>query len=268
MLKHFYLFSYPNDWQREGLAPFVLDDTLLHYISQRQDSGACHFWPSHKRVILGAMDKRLPYFEDAILSLEKAGYPPVVRTAGGLGVVDDPGVLNFSLLLANPHQKISIDGAYEIMLDLIRSWLAPYRLEVTHQEVPDSYCPGSYDLTVNGKKIAGLAQRRLSHAVGIMIYLSLSGKQEERGQLMRNFYTIGQGNEPIKGTYPAIDPSSMTSIENLLGLTITREQAIDQLISLISHRWPLQEGQMDWLDPDRLYKNWQKISRRQKGSKI
>lgn len=258
-----YLFSYPSNWQNQPIAPFVLDDTLLHFISQQEEAAACHFWPSHQRIILGAMDRRLPYLHEAFKFLQSAGYSLTIRTAGGLGVVDDPGVLNFSLLLPNPDQKISINGAYDIMFDLIHSWLAPYQLDVTPKEVPDSYCPGSYDLTVQGKKIAGLAQRRLSKAIGIMIYISLSGDQLARGQLMKDFYQVASGQPVPPSPFPSVCPSSMTTIEELIGLPFTRDQAINSLLTGISHRWPLQNGQVDWLDHDRFTKNWQKIASRQ-----
>ena len=39
-------------------------------------------------------------------------------------------------------------------------------------EVADSYCPGDYDLSIQKRKIAGIAQRRLKDVVCVSIYLS------------------------------------------------------------------------------------------------
>lgn len=59
-------------------------------------------------------DTRTPYFHEGIQELRKAGYQPIVRNAGGLGIISDQGVLNISLIFPqNEQEKISIDAAYE-----------------------------------------------------------------------------------------------------------------------------------------------------------
>ena len=42
---------------------------------------------------------------------------------------------------------------------------------IEHFEVETSYCPGKFDLSINGKKFAGLAQSRIKN--GIALYLGL-----------------------------------------------------------------------------------------------
>ncbi len=58
-------------------------------------------------------------------------------------------------------------------------------------EIADSYCPGTYDLSIDGKKIAGTAQRRIKDGVAVMMYLSINGDQPARGSLVRRFYQAG-----------------------------------------------------------------------------
>ena len=55
-------------------------------------------------------------------------------------------------------------------------------------EVADSYCPGDYDLSIQKRKIAGIAQRRLKDVVCVSIYLSVYGDQNRRGLVVRDFY--------------------------------------------------------------------------------
>ena len=47
------------------------------------------------------------------------------------------------------------------MVELIRRMLSMYEVDIEAYEIVGSYCPGSYDLSINGKKFAGISQRRL-----------------------------------------------------------------------------------------------------------
>ena len=46
------------------------------------------------------------------------------------------------------------DAAYQRMVDLMRE--AFPEKEIAAYEIPNSYCPGTFDLSMDGKKIAGL----------------------------------------------------------------------------------------------------------------
>ncbi|MEJ1344299.1 hypothetical protein QY882_03785 [Latilactobacillus sakei] len=55
-----------------------------------------------------------------------------------------------------------------------------------------SYCPGEYDLSINGQKFAGIAQRRSKNGIAILLYASIEGDQQARGTLMRAFLSSWQ----------------------------------------------------------------------------
>lgn len=174
-----------------------------------------HFWTLEHTVILGMQDLRLPKLNAALTALNDWHY--FVRNSGGLGVVTDDQVLNFSLFL--PASDLSIAAAYQLMADLIATALP--EATVTTGEITYSYCPGTYDLSINGQKFAGIAQRRTSQGIAIMAYLSVSGDQAARGQLMQAFYTNGQAATAPKFHYPAIEPRSMNNLDTLLASPLT-----------------------------------------------
>ncbi len=174
-----------------------------------------HFWTLTHTVILGMQDLRLPQLSTALSGLGDWHY--FVRNSGGLGVVADDQVLNFSLFL--PVSDLSIASAYQLMADLIATALS--EATVTTGEITRSYCPGTYDLSINGQKFAGIAQRRTSRGIAIMAYLSVTGDQVARGQLMRHFYTRGDAASATHFHYPDIDPASMNSLDTLLALPLT-----------------------------------------------
>lgn len=47
------------------------------------------------------------------------------------------------------------------MVELMKRMLKSYEAKIEAYEIEGSYCPGSYDLSIGGKKFAGISQRRL-----------------------------------------------------------------------------------------------------------
>ena len=63
--------------------------------------------------------------------------------------------------------------------------------EIEAREIVGSYCPGSYDLSIKGKKFAGISQRRIRKGVAVQIYLCVNGSGGRAGRdRLRNFMSI------------------------------------------------------------------------------
>ena len=171
-----------------ALLPFAVDDAILNAINQETFEAplAIHFWPTRPTVILGGVDTRLPDFNQAVTWLyEDQAILPVVRPAGGLAVVSDPNVLNLTLLMDTQNHAFTIDQAYEFIVALLQEMMDAHGVSLEVGEVATSYCPGKFDVSIRGRKVAGIAQRRIGHAVGIYLYMSITGDQASRGQLDR-----------------------------------------------------------------------------------
>lgn len=192
-----------------------------------------HFWTLRHTVILGMQDLRLPQLQTALGGLGDWHY--FVRNSGGLGVVADAQVLNFSLFL--PASTLSINAAYQLMADTIAAALP--EASVATGEIAASYCPGTYDLSIRGQKFAGLAQRRTSQGIAIMAYLSVAGAQDPRGQLMQHFYTLGQAQAAPKFHYPTIVPAAMNSLDALLDLPLTVGLMQSRLVHALERQAPI-----------------------------
>lgn len=215
------------------LIPFALTDCLIEFVG-RTHQPMIHFWQLDQTVILGMKDTRVPDFTKGVAALRNADFQPLVRNSGGLGVVNDTGVLNVSLILPNPPtDKWSIDAAYELMY----SWLSLAFGDDTHPittgAVKTSYCPGTFDLSLFDKKFAGLAQRRVKDGLAIMAYISINGNQAKRGALMRDFYQAGLGEGFGTDGYPAVDPTVMANLDQLLGTPLTVTKAKERLLRVI-----------------------------------
>lgn len=232
MTNYFIYEDVPTALQGDKLFNFAIGDALIREVARKPDQTLLHFWPIENMIILGMVDTKLPYLSEAVNTLQESNYEVVVRPAGGLAVVADPGILNFSIILAESQgEKISIDDAYEIMVAVIRRTFAPFGKAIEAYEIVDSYCPGKFDLSINGKKFAGIAQRRFKNGIGIMIYLSVEGNQQKRGQTIREFYEAGLKGEETRWTFPDVNPDCMANLSDLLGVSLTVHQVRDMIVA-------------------------------------
>ncbi len=210
--------TYPTN----DFAPFALTDIVTEY-SKKNNEIFLHFWQYDQTVILGMKDTRAPYLSDGIKELRKLGFTPVVRNSGGLGIISDHGILNISLIFPQSEEtKISIDDAYNKMLVLTK--MALPEADIKAFEIADSYCPGTYDLSIHGKKFAGIAQRRIKNGISVMMYLSVNGDQQARGMAMKKFYLASLREAFGTNGYPAVAPESMETLETLLATSFTIEE--------------------------------------------
>ena len=56
-----------------------------------------------------------------------------------------------------------------------------------------------------------------------MMYLSVNGNQEKRGQVMKRFYQSALKEDFGTNGYPAVDPATMATLEELLDQPFCKE---------------------------------------------
>src|SRR5699024_8787096 len=96
-------------------------------------------------------------------------------------------------------------------------------------EIVGSYCPGNYDLSINGVKFAGISQRRVRNGIAIQIYLDVEGDSKERARIVRQFYSLSKQDETTNFTYPDVNPNVMGTINELIHTSFT----VDDVIQMI-----------------------------------
>jgi octanoyl-[GcvH]:protein N-octanoyltransferase len=103
----------------------------------------------------------LPGFAEAAARSAARDWPVIVRATGGAPVPQFPGMLNVALAYRlDADRPWSLDDGYRHLAHLLTGALKPLDLVVEIGEIADAFCPGRYDLSLGGRKIAGLAQRR------------------------------------------------------------------------------------------------------------
>lgn len=210
------VYNVPNT----ALTSFAIDDALALSVGNNHTPPVMRLWVHPDTIVLGIPDARLPHIDEGVKLLADRGYHAVVRNSGGLAVALDDGVLNISLIIPGV-KHISIHDCYEAMVSFIQFMLHDLTDSIEAFEIVGSYCPGDYDLSINGRKFAGISQRRVKDGAAIQIYLDVEGNSEERAALIREFYDISKKGEPTKFDYPTVNPEVMGSLSELLHVHLT-----------------------------------------------
>ena len=218
----------------QALQSFGTDDTLCASVGAGEAPATARTWVHHNTVVLGIQDTRLPYLQEGIQFLKQEGYQVIVRNSGGLAVVLDEGVLNISLIFPEAEKVIDINRGYDVMWQLIQNMFADFPQQIEAREIVGSYCPGSYDLSIDGKKFAGISQRRLKKGVAVQIYLGVNGSGQKRAELVKQFYKLAKQAEQTKFAYPEIVPGVMASLSELLGRPFTIADVMLRLLNQLN----------------------------------
>jgi len=213
---------------KDMLVPFSDTGAILKFVSEN-GLPVIHFWVTPPTVILGMQDKRLNNLNAGLNMLSDKDYLFYLRNSGGLGVVTDNGILNCSLFLPD-KDNLQIDDAYEKMYSLLKE---AFSSNIKTGEISQSYCPGTYDLSIDNKKFAGISQRRSGNAVAIMAYISINGNQKKRSQLMKDFYEVSNFPEHPHFEYPKIDLQAMENLDQLLDEELTIQAAKEKILDAL-----------------------------------
>ncbi|MCG1030305.1 octanoyltransferase [Virgibacillus halodenitrificans] len=212
--------SVNRKYTSNAMTSFAIDDALAISVSNEASPPAVRLWVHPNTIVLGIPDAKLPHIEEGVMYLTSENYNVVVRNSGGLAVALDEGVLNISLVLPNV-KHISIYDCYEAMVSFVQYMLRDLTEEIKAYEIEDSYCPGDYDLSINGKKFAGISQRRVKDGAAIQIYLDVEGDSHKRASMIKRFYEISKRGEQTNFNFPEVNPNVMGSLSDLLGIKIS-----------------------------------------------
>ncbi|MBS4190038.1 lipoate--protein ligase family protein [Bacillus sp. FJAT-49705] len=219
-----------------ALYSFGMDDTLCRSVGANMAPPTARAWVHRDTIVLGIQDTKLPFLKEGIEYLKGKGYRVIVRNSGGLAVVLDEGVLNLTLVFPESEKGIDINRGYDAMWDLIKEMFSDFNKEIEAKEIVGSYCPGSYDLSIEDKKFAGISQRRIRNGVAVQIYLCVNGSGSARAELIEHFYSLSRKNEVTKFQYPEIKPSVMASLSELLQADLTIQDAMLRFLLALKNK--------------------------------
>ncbi|WP_454911106.1 lipoate--protein ligase family protein [Stutzerimonas chloritidismutans] len=118
--------------------------------------------PTGQALVMPGSFERRPGFALASQRCAAQGWPILLRDTGGEPVPQSSAVLNITLACALPSgDEVGkrIDIAYERLLEPLALWLTENGLKAGVGAVPGAFCDGRFNLTLEGRKLAGTAQR-------------------------------------------------------------------------------------------------------------
>ncbi|MCF2856711.1 hypothetical protein L1286_04470 [Pseudoalteromonas sp. SMS1] len=195
------------------------DSLLLKQVATGELPATIRLWECPQSLIVSRKEAKLPHFELASHTLAQLDWPVAVRDSGGTAVPHGPGILNFSLILAQTKEAtLNVDTIYIALCEPIRSALSNLGIQSEYGETPGAYCDGRFNLNIDALKVTGTAQR-----------ITLSGSNPyglHRGVLAQAMimveadphYTTGIVNQFYKlaGADNLYDPAASTSVDKHL----------------------------------------------------
>jgi octanoyl-[GcvH]:protein N-octanoyltransferase len=198
---------------KDVLFPFALDEVLCRRF-QKGGLPALHSWAHANALVLGLRDRRLPLADRAIESLRAQGVDIIVRNSGGTAVPLDLGVVNLSLILPTPENPLNFHEDFQYMAAIVNSASSRWTGAVQAGEVDGAYCPGDFDLSVRGRKICGISQRRQRYGFAVQAFVNVEGSGEQRANNAATFYTSASGGQ--EGLmFPRVEAWKTASIAEL-----------------------------------------------------
>lgn len=199
--------------REDALRVFAFEELLGREVGE-QGQPVIHFWRHSGACILGLRDRQLPQAEVAMEALRADGYDVIVRHSGGAAVPLDAGVLNVSVVFPHAAGQVDFKDDFQWFADvIIRACARVGVLGVAIGEIAGSYCPGAYDLSVDGRKFCGIAQRRQTKATIVHAFVLVEGDAEARAAVAKRYYDVATAEGLVpEADYPRVEPTSLRSL--------------------------------------------------------
>lgn len=157
---------------RHGQSQVDVDQLLLeqHYLAKIP--AVIRLWQNSPGLVLSRYDTRHPGFEEIRDYFSTINIPFFIRSSGGTVVPHGPGVLNVSLVFSSGKKQITLGESYFILCSLVGDVLASLGINCDVSKVEGAFCDGRYNLTIQGRKVGGTAQRLKIDSNGRHSFLS------------------------------------------------------------------------------------------------
>lgn len=200
------LLDATEQWSpHDALFPFAYEEVIGKGVSDG-DAPMIHLWRHEKSFIMGLRDRKLPYAKQAMTWLESLGYKTIVRHSGGAAVPLDRGVVNVSLIFPKRASDMDFRREFDVMVAFLRRCLQPIlqgdaspnstnASPIHTGEIKGSYCPGDYDLSIDGRKFCGISQRRQTRSYIVQAFVNVEGSGMQRARLVEEFYSRASGDK-------------------------------------------------------------------------
>ena len=180
-------------------------------------------------------DTTLERYGDAASAMQRLGFTPVERMAGGQLAVYDANALIIDLVAVHDEPRAEVTERFRGFAEAIASALAGLSIDARIGELPGEYCPGSYSVNGAGRfKLAGLAQRIRKRAYHMGAVIAVAPSKPAKAAVEEAYRMLGL----------PFDPATFGSVADLaddLSFPRMREALLDSLLEKLDIRLPALE---------------------------
>lgn len=132
---------------------------LLESVVQGERPSGTLLWRCEQALVVPRRLSHRPAFAQASETLEAEGWPVVVRDTGGDLTPQAPGLINVALAFRQRRTPGAIRDSYLRLCQPLIDCLQDAGIDAYCASVQGAFCDGDYNLVVDGRKLAGTAQR-------------------------------------------------------------------------------------------------------------
>ncbi len=238
------------------LLPFAVEELECQAVAEGAPP-MLHIWRHERALVLGMRDRRLPHARAAMDEWQARGWSTAVRNSGGAAVPLDAGVVNISMILPSAG-RVNLHRDFAAMAELVGAAVRRLTADAAVQagEITGAYCPGEYDLAIDGYKFCGIAQRRKLGAYSIQAFVVVEGSGAERARAAETFYRQAAGGRMSPHALQVREDSTR-SLQELIGsgnAAVTADHYVQAVKDALPGRFGQEAYANDYAgyDPDRL----------------
>jgi octanoyl-[GcvH]:protein N-octanoyltransferase len=189
--------------------------------------GSLRLYRPHATAAFAPRDTTLPAYAEAAAAMQRLGFMPAERRAGGQLAIYDSGALVIDLIAPHEEPRNNVKERFAHFSTAIADALKRFSIDARVGQVAGEYCPGDYSVNAGGTlKLAGLAQRigRRGYHMGAVISVAPSTAAREAVSVAYDL--LG---------FP-FDPASFGAVNTLApsaGFEALRAALLDELQRLI-----------------------------------
>lgn len=135
----------------------LVDRVRQHAASEAEP--AIRVWQPRQQVAFGRRDAGAPGYNRARRVARDYGFVPVGRSVGGRAVAYAGTTVAFCRAEPVEDPREGLQERYDRTLEAVETALADVGVEPERGEPEGAFCPGSHSLSVDGRKVVGVAQR-------------------------------------------------------------------------------------------------------------
>lgn len=167
-----------------------------------------------RAVAFGKQDATMRGFADAVAAARVAGYPAIVRMAGGRAAVFHEGTVAMSWTMPDQDPIAGIRRRFAAAARLVVDTLCDLGIDAEVGELPGEYCPGEFSVHAGSVKVAGLGQRLTRSAAHVGGVIVVRDADAVRDTLIPIYDALGFDWDPttagaLDGTAPGLRPNDV-----------------------------------------------------------